>query len=63
MLWRTWPDQNAGAQGTWDFWMESDMDLYGNDQAIRLFGNIGYAIADHPIVIQVFDEVGRTQLE
>ena len=32
------------------------MDLYGNDQAIRLFGNIGYAIADHPIVIQVFDE-------
>ena len=52
----TWPDQSASAQGIWDFWMESDMDLYGNDQAIRLFGNIGYAIADHPIVIQVFDE-------
>ena len=52
----TWPDQNAGAQGAWDFWMESDMDLYGNNQTIRLFGNIGYAIADHPIVIQVFDE-------
>ena len=52
----TWTDQNAGAQVIWDFWMESDMDLYGNDQAIRLFGNIGYAIADHPIVIQVFDE-------
>ena len=46
----TWPDQNAGAQGTWDFWMESDMDLYGNNQTIRLFGNIGYAIPDHPIV-------------
>ena len=52
----TWPDQNAGAQVIWDFWMESDMDLYGNDQTIRLFGNIGYAIADHPIAIQVFDE-------
>ena len=52
----TWPDQSASAQVIWDFWMESDMDLYGNDQAIRLFGNIGYAIADHPIVIQVFDE-------
>ena len=52
----TWTDQNAGAQVIWDFWMESDMDLYGNDQTIRLFGNIGYAIADHPIVIQVFDE-------
>ena len=52
----TWTDQNAGAQVIWDFWMESDMDLFGNDQTIRLFGNIGYAIADHPIVIQVFDE-------
>ena len=52
----TWPDQSASAQGTWDFWMESDMDLYGNDQTIRLFGNIGYAIADHPVAIQVFDE-------
>ena len=52
----TWPDQSASAQVIWDFWMESDMDLYGNDQTIRLFGNIGYAIADHPIVIQVFDE-------
>ena len=52
----TWTDQSASAQVIWDFWMESDMDLYGNDQAIRLFGNIGYAIADHPIVIQVFDE-------
>ena len=52
----TWPDQSASAQVIWDFWMESDMDLYGSDQAIRLFGNIGYAIADHPIVIQVFDE-------
>ena len=52
----TWPDQNAGAQGTWDFWMESDMDLYGNNQTIRLFGNIGYAIADHPISIKVVDE-------
>ena len=52
----TWPDQSAGAQDTWDFWMESDMDLYGNDQTIRLFGNIGYAIADHPVTIQVFDE-------
>ena len=52
----TWPDQNAGAQGTWDFWMESDMDLYGNDQTIGLFGNIGYAIADHPISIKVVDE-------
>ena len=52
----TWPDQNAGAQVIWDFWVASDMDLYGNDQTIRLFGSIGYAIADHPIVIQVFDE-------
>ncbi len=52
----TWTDQSVSAQVIWDFWMESDMDLYGNDQAIRLFGNIGYAIADHPIVIQVFDE-------
>ena len=52
----TWPDQNAGAQGTWDFWMESDMDLYGNNQTIRLFGNIGYAIADHPVSIKVVDE-------
>ena len=52
----TWPDQSASAQVIWDFWMESDMDLYGNNQTIRLFGNIGYAIADHPIVIQVFDE-------
>ena len=52
----TWPDQNAGAQVIWDFWMESDMDLYGNDQAIRLFGNIGYAIADHPVSIKVVDE-------
>ena len=52
----TWPDQSASAQVIWDFWMESDMDLYGNDQTIRLFGNIGYTIADHPIVIQVFDE-------
>ena len=52
----TWPDQNAGAQGAWDFWMESDMDLYGNNQTIRLFGNIGYAIADHPVSIKVVDE-------
>ena len=52
----TWPDQNAGAQSTWDFWMESDMDLYGNNQIIRLFGNIGYAIADHPVSIKVVDE-------
>ena len=52
----TWPDQSASAQGTWDFWMESDMDLYGNDQTIRLFGNIGYAIADHPVSIKVVDE-------
>ena len=52
----TWPDQNASAQGAWDFWMESDMDLYGNDQTIRLFGNIGYAIADHPVSIKVVDE-------
>ena len=52
----TWPDQNAGAQVIWDFWMESDMDLYGNDQTIRLFGNIGYAIADHPVSIKVVDE-------
>ena len=52
----TWPDQNAGAQGAWDFWMESDMDLYGNNQIIRLFGNIGYAIADHPVSIKVVDE-------
>ena len=52
----TWPDQNAGAQSAWDFWMESDMDLYGNNQTIRLFGNIGYAIADHPVSIKVVDE-------
>ena len=32
------------------------MDLYGNDQTIRLFGNIGYAIADHPVSIKVVDE-------
>ena len=52
----TWTDQSASAQVIWDFWMESDMDLYGNDQAIRLFGNIGYAIADHPVSIKVVDE-------
>ena len=52
----TWPDQSASAQVIWDFWMESDMDLYGNNQTIRLFGNIGYAIADHPVSIKVVDE-------
>ena len=41
----TWPDQSASAQVIWDFWIESDMDLYGNDQTIRLFGSIGYMLS------------------
>ena len=61
--------RDANAQDSGGFWLASDMDLYDGNQTIRIFGNVGYAIVDYPVAIQVFDQnnnlvhVGQVQAD